>query len=159
MRPSGLALAGLCLVAADADAEPRFGIGLMAGEPTGLSLVTRLGSDRAVQAGLAWSFAENESFHLHADYVILDRGRIAPPELEHRAALYWGVGLRVKFRDDDGLGRNRDDTLVGIRLPLGVVWHAATTAVELFGELAPVFDVAPDTDLDIQLAAGVRRYF
>ena len=49
--------------------ESGFGIGIMIGEPTGLSMKQWLNSSNAIDAGVGWSFTENGSIHLHADYL------------------------------------------------------------------------------------------
>lgn len=157
------AIAAALLVAAlsggTAQAQGRFGIGVIVGEPTGLSFKSWLNNTHAVDAGLAWSFSENESLQFHADYLIHDFNMLRPADFEGRVSLFYGLGGRIKLEDDDGRGRNEDDTLVGIRIPLGITYHFPRKPVELFGEFVPILDVAPDTDLDINLAIGARLYF
>lgn len=142
-----------------AQAQGAFGIGVIVGEPTGLSFKSWLNNTHAVAAGLAWSFSENESLQFHADYLIHDFNMLRPADFEGRVSLFYGLGGRIKLEDDDGRGRNEDDTLVGIRIPLGITYHFPQKPVELFGEFVPILDVAPDTDLDINLAIGARLYF
>jgi hypothetical protein len=45
------------------------------------------------------------------------------------------------------------------RLSLGEGGEKRTTALDLFAELVPVLDVAPDADEDINAAIGLRFYF
>jgi hypothetical protein len=142
-----------------AQAQGTFGVGVIIGEPTGLSVKSWLNNTHAVDAGAAWSFSENESFQFHADYLIHDFNLLRPADLEGRVSLFYGLGGRIKLEDDDGSGRNKDDTLVGIRIPLGITYHFPRQPVELFGEFVPILDIAPDTDLDINLAIGARLYF
>lgn len=155
------ALAGF-LACATAQAQEGFGAGIIVGEPTGLSFKLWLDNVHAVDAGLAWSFSENESLQFHANYLIHDFNLLRPADFEGRVAVYYGLGARIKLSEDDdqnGGGRNRDDTLVGIRIPLGVSYHFPRSPVDLFGEFVPVLDVAPDTDFDLNLAIGARLYF
>lgn len=138
-----------------------FGVGISVGEPTGLSFKGWLNNTRAIDAGLAWSFSENDSLQLHADYLIHDFNMLRPTDLEGRMAVYYGLGARIKLSENDNnnRGRNRDDTLVGIRIPVGVTYHFPRSPVDLFGEFVPVLDLAPDTDFDLNLAIGARLYF
>ncbi len=137
-----------------------FGVGISVGEPTGLSFKGWLDNTRAIDVGLAWSFSENDSLQFHADYLIHDFNMLRPTELEGRMAVYYGLGARIKLSEDnDGRGRNRDDTLVGVRIPIGVTYHFPRSPVDLFGEFVPVLDLAPDTDFDLNLAIGARLYF
>lgn len=138
-----------------------FGVGIIVGEPTGLSFKGWLSNTHAVDAALAWSFSENESLQFHANYLIHDFNLLRPTDFEGRVAVYYGLGGRIKLSEDDdnGRGRNRDDTLVGIRIPLGVSYHFPRSPVDLFGEFVPVLDLAPDTEFDLNLAIGARLYF
>jgi len=60
-----------------------FGLGVILGEPTGLSAKVFQGNNRAFALGAAWSFGNEASLHLHADYLIhrfdlisVDSGRL-----------------------------------------------------------------------------------
>ncbi len=50
--------------------EKDFGVGAILGEPTGVSLKKWLGARTAIDGALAWSFANESGFHLHADYLV-----------------------------------------------------------------------------------------
>lgn len=153
------ALLGMLGCGAAQAQQDGFGVGVIVGEPTGLSLKGWLNNTRAVDAGLAWSFSENDSMQFHADYLIHDFNMLRPTDLQGRVAVFYGLGGRIKLEDGDNGGRNRDDTLVGIRIPVGVNYYFPASPVELFGELVPVLDIAPDTDFDLNLAIGGRLYF
>lgn len=143
-----------------AQAKPGLGIGIIIGEPTGLSLKKWLSNTTAIDAGIAWSFSENDSLHFHADYLLHRFDVFASADLRGRLPLYYGLGGRVKLRDgNDGRGRNDDDALVGIRVPVGISYLFRTAPVDLFAEIVPVLDVAPDTDFDLNAAVGARFYF
>ncbi|MDR2876987.1 MAG: hypothetical protein LBV36_02965 [Chromatiales bacterium] len=138
-----------------------FGVGMIIGEPTGVSLKGWLNNTRAVDMGLAWSFSENNSMQLHGDYLLHDFNLLRPTNLDGRVAVFYGVGGRIKFEHggDDKNARNHDDTLVGVRVPVGVSYYPANMSVELFGEFVPVLDIIPDTKFDLNLAIGGRYYF
>jgi len=152
-----LVMAVLLLAAASANAAPQedFGIGLIVGEPTGLSLKYWLDDERAIDAAAAESFSENDSFQLHGDYLIHDYDLFGADELP----FYCGLGARLKLKDDDGSGRNRRHDIFGIRIPLGITYIFEDAAVDLFFELVPVLDLSPEVELDIGAAAGIRFYF
>jgi hypothetical protein len=47
-----------------------FGIGVMFGEPTGISIKNWTGGSTAINIGAAWSLSgRNEAIHLHADFL------------------------------------------------------------------------------------------
>ena len=130
------------------DAEKDVGIGFMVGEPTGLSLKSWTGGNNAFDVGLAWSLS-NDNIQINADYLWhnynvfndVDSGSLP---------LYYGIGGRVIFDDDDAV--------VGARVPVGINYLFEDSPIGLFLEIAPVFNVAPDTDLDVEGGVGVRFY-
>jgi len=133
-------------------AEGGTGVGVMIGEPTGLSLKRWLDNNRAIDAGLAWSFSDGDSLHLHADYLIHDFTVLKPKDFHARTAFYYGIGGRIKFRE-------HGDTRAGVRIPLGIDLYPANTSIDFFGEFAPIVDLAPSTRADADLAIGVRYFF
>ena len=122
----------------------------MLGEPTGASLKYWLTEESAVDAGIGWSFHNHDDFHIHADYLFhlfdvipVDRGRLP---------VYFGGGLRAKFRD------SRDD-LFGIRAVAGLNYLFDDLPIDIFLEGGPVFDVVPNSDVGFTAAIGARYWF
>jgi hypothetical protein len=128
----------------------RFGIGVMAGEPTGLSAKLHLNKVNALDFGVAWSFSGSGHFHLHADYIFHKFGVINVDS--GQMPLYFGVGARILFRED-----NSDE--IGIRVPIGVAYIFEETPIDLFAEIVPILDLNPDTDLNLNAAIGARFFF
>ncbi|KAF0191133.1 MAG: hypothetical protein FD165_2065 [Gammaproteobacteria bacterium] len=150
----------LLVVAGSANAQDKFGVGIIAGEPTGITVKKWLDNRVAIDAAAAWSFSDNDSFQFHMDYLIHDYTVFHPKELKGRLPLYYGVGGRLKLRDNDNnKNKNNDDTLVGIRVPVGVAYLLPNDPFEFFAEIVPTLDIAPETDLDINAALGFRYYF
>ena len=137
------------LVAAPATARA-FGLGIIAGEPTGLSYKNWVSGRHAVDAAAAWSFADEDALHLHADYLWHFDDRVEGVE-GGRLPLYVGVGGRVKLGD-------RDDD-IGVRIPFGAAFNPNDAPIDVFLEIVPVLDLAPDTELEINAAIGVRYWF
>ena len=160
MKTLLLAATVTCLGAAAALAEPKgIGIGVMVGEPTGISAKKWLDATHAIDGAAAWSFSGGDAFSLHADYLWHRFGVITNPPPE--VVLHYGVGARVQVRDEDdsnGNGNDDDDT-AGVRLPIGLTYLMKGDPVEFFMELAPVVDLVPDTDADFEAAFGIRFYF
>lgn len=150
----------LCACLSTASARERLGIGLIAGEPSGLSMKWWFSELTAIDLAAAWSFSENDSFQLHADYLVHDYTIATHPKWRGKTPVYYGGGLRIKERDDRGNSRrNNDETLVGIRVPVGISYLFPESPVDLFAEFVPTMDVAPRTRLDIGAAIGIRYYF
>ena len=125
-----------------------FGLGIILGEPTGISFKKWTGSKTAIDGAVAWSFSGEDSLHLHADYLFhkfnlfkVEKGKIP---------LYYGIGIRVRAE-----GRTR----VGVRFPIGISYIFEKAPLGIFLELAPLLDLVPDTDFRFNGAIGIRYYF
>lgn len=124
------------------------GLGFMLGEPTGISFKKWTGSKTAIDGAIAWSFSGQDSLHLHADYLVhsfnlitVERGRLP---------LYFGIGARFKLGDPSRFG---------VRIPVGASYIFEEASLDIFFELVPIFDLAPDTDFKIAGGIGIRYYF
>jgi len=147
----------LAMAAANVHAIDGLGVGVIVGEPTGLSLKYWLDDEHAVDGAAAWSFWDHDGFQIHADYLWHNFDLIDPGSLSGKLPVYYGVGARLKLEDDER--RHDGDTVFGIRVPLGISYLFADAPFDLFAEVVPVLDLSPDVDLDINLAIGVRVYF
>jgi len=126
------------------------GLGMIIGEPTGVSFKHWLSRKTAFDAGFAWSFAgRGEELHIHADYLWHMPLRSADPVVR-RTNFYVGIGGRVRFEND---------SRVGARVPLGLVHFIKDTPLDVFIEVAPIMDLAPETDLSANGGIGLRYFF
>ncbi len=130
----------------------RFGVGIIAGEPSGLSLKGYLSSQLAIDAIVAWSFVD-DSLTLVGD-VIYDFFDIPVNTSKVTVPFYAGAGARIGFN----AGKN-DKTKVGIRIPVGVAVQWTQYPIEVFIEAGPGIEVAPETEFDISGGIGARFYF
>ena len=148
----------LATASATAHAMDGLGVGVIVGEPTGLSLKYWLDDEHAIDGAAAWSFWDHDGFQLHADYLWHNFDLIDPDSFSGKLPVYYGVGGRLKLEDDEGR-RHDDHTVFGIRVPLGISYLFADAPFDLFAEVVPVLDLTPDVDLDINVAIGLRFYF
>lgn len=169
-KPIGYLLLVLCILGVTLPANaanPGFGLGIIVGEPTGLSLKSWLSRDSAIDAALAWSFVDhNEHNHyevmqLHADYLLHNFSlfRVSQGKLP----LYYGIGGVGRFYqyDDDWEGDHHDEHSVrlGVRVPLGISYLFSRAPFDLFLEVVPMLALVPETDFWINAAFGGRFYF
>jgi len=77
------------------------GLGVIVGEPTGISGKLWLSGKTAIDGAVAWSFDKNAKLQVHGDFlihkfdlIIVDKGRLP---------LYYGIG---------GMGKNTQQTAV-----------------------------------------------
>jgi len=163
MKRSIIAL-GLLLAAGAAHAQDDFGIGVILAEPTGVSAKLWLGDQEALDAAAAWSFSDYTSFQFHADYLFhrFDIFRDVDTTVG-RPALYFGLGGRLKLGEDRdrgvGNGSDDEDDRLGVRVPVGMTYVFAQAPFDVFGEVVPILDFAPDTEVELNAAIGGRFYF
>jgi len=125
-----------------------FGLGIILGEPTGISFKHWTGYKTALVGAAAWAFGREDAFHLHMDYV-LHNYRLIKAE-RHTIPFYYGIGFRFKDEREDRLG---------IRFPLGIIFMFDEAPVDIFLELVPIFDFVPETGLSFNAGIGARFFF
>lgn len=135
-----------------------FGLGVIVGEPTGISFKSRMSARSAVDGAAAWSVSDENAFQFHMDYLLHNYDLFTVEGIEGRLPFYFGVGGRVKFHDDSSAGDD-GDTVVGVRLPLGINYLAAGPPLDFFFEIVPTMDLVPDTDFELNAGLGMRFYF
>jgi hypothetical protein len=125
-----------------------FGLGIIVGEPTGVSLKTWTGNRTALDFAVAWSFGRHDALHLHVDYLFhnfslfdVDKGDLV---------LYYGIGGRVKAEKK---------ARVGVRIPIGISYFFEKDPIEIFFELGPILDLAPGTDFYMTGGIGIRYFW
>ena len=126
--------------------QGKFGLGIILGEPTGISAKVWMTGTTAVDGAIAWSFANESALHFHADFLIHNFSvfsKVVP--------LYYGIGVRIKFREDD--------TRIGIRIPVGIAYDIPSTQIDLFLEIVPLLNLNPSTSFTLNGAVGGRFYF
>ena len=126
----------------------KLGAGIILGEPTGVSLNYWLTETTSLDAGLAWSFVDENAFQIQADYLIHNFSLIKVSE--GKLPFYFGIGGRLKFAND---------VILGVRVPLGLAYIFAHQPIDVFIEIVPILDLLPQTDFTIGAAVGGRYYF
>ena len=127
-----------------------FGIGVVAGEPTGITGKYMLNDNNGIDAGVGWKTSGDSEFHIYADYLfhIHDLIKVQKGALP----VYIGGGLRWVDRD-------KKDNKVGIRIPVGLEYLFEQVSLGAFAELVPVLNLSPDTEFDLEGGIGIRFYF
>jgi hypothetical protein len=137
-----------------------FGLGLILGEPTGLSaklwtskinafdfgLGVGVGGDRIKYQGY---YDNGSRVHFHMDYLWHSFNAITSTE---RFPLYYGLGAR--FNSGGGYEES-----IGIRGVFGIAWFPHSTPIDIFLELVPVLQITSATGLGIDAGLGIRYFF
>jgi hypothetical protein len=143
------AFLGLTFLWCSATLAGTFGLGVILGEPTGLSFKQWVSNRTALAAAAAWSFGEVSASHVHVDYLI-HTGARPDPDIG-RMLFYAGIGGRLKAEENEAR--------LGARIPLGLVYEFDESPIDVFFEVAPILDLAPGTELRINGGFGIRYFF
>jgi hypothetical protein len=152
----------LFLSSAGAIAQERnFGLGVILGEPTGISAKLWVSSISAFDFGLGWSFGGDRisdynggyngksRVHFHMDYLWHWFDAIHSSE---QIPLYTGVGGRINA----GAGYKSSTAVRGV---FGIAWLPRRTPIDIFLELVPSLQVVPSTSFGIDAGLGARFFF
>lgn len=120
-------------------------LGVVLGEPTGISIQVWQSGTTAIDGALAWSFGRHDKIHIHADYLKHDQLSVDRGSL----TFYYGIGARAILTDD---------ARFGARIPVGLHYVIPDSRVSLFFEVAPVLDLIPATDFDVNGGIGARYF-
>ena len=128
----------------------KFGIGVIAGEPTGITAKYMIDNNSAIDAGVGWETSGDNEFYIYGDYLyhLYHLFEVKKGELP----LYFGVGARF-------IDRENKDNKFGIRIPVGIEYLFDNMPLGAFLELVPVLDLTPDTDFDLEGGIGIRFFF
>lgn len=126
----------------------RFGLGFVFGEPTGVNAKLWQTQELAIDAGIAWSVVEDAATTIYGDLLWhqFDLLEVTNGSLP----VYLGAGARFQFADE---------THFGIRTVVGLDYILARAPFDVFLELVPTFDLAPEADFVFNAAVGFRYFF
>jgi hypothetical protein len=136
------------------ESNHNIGLGIIVGEPTGLSFKLWSKQTVAFDAGAAWSFVGGEYFQIHGD-LLLHNFNLFTVETG-RMSLFYGAGARLKFGEDAAGG---SETVFSLRVPVGLAYEFEKTPIEIFLEIVPMLDFVPATEVQLAGAVGFRYYF
>lgn len=152
MKKGMLVIFLLLFMAASAHAfeRNRFGIGVMAGGPSGITAKYMLDNTNGIDFAVGWSTSGSDEYYFSSDYllhlydVIKIQNMVTP--------LYFGGGVRY-------ISREKKDNKFGARIPVGVEFLFLDNKLGAFGEVVPILNFTPDTDFDLELGIGIRFFF
>lgn len=126
-----------------------FGLGVVVGDPTGISGKLWTSKTTALDGAAAWSLGRHARFQFQLDYVYHNFSAIKVQE--GRFPIYYGFGARIKSEEHE--------TGLGVRVPVGLDYIFAKAPVDIFLEIAPAVTLVPDTTADFDIGLGVRFFF
>ena len=142
-------LSGLFITNNSLAQEQGFGLGVILGEPTGLSAKMWTGPETALDFGLGYSFTTSNSIlHLYTDYVFHNAEWIRS---DKNIIVYYGPGVRLHL--------NEHQSRLGVRGVIGILWIPEGSQFDLFVEAAPMLDIIPATKFGLAGGIGGRFFF
>jgi len=143
--------------AASAQQDRDFGLGLIIGDPTGLTLKGFLSEEMAIDGAIGVEAIHGHNLSIHADVLWH-----FPIKQWDSAALdlYLGVGPVLGFHDR-GNGRNddNDDIHIGARGPFGLAVMFNPARFDVFLEVAAKLWLVERVNFDLDAAIGGRYWF
>ena len=130
-------------------AEPygRFGLGVIAGEPTGVAAKFWVGSRSGLDGAVAWSFIDEDRVQVHLDYQF----HLFPSIRRGYLSFFFGGGGVIRAWGDDVEG--------GVRIPGGALYRFGGVPIGVFVEAAPRMEFIPETKWGISVAGGAYYFF
>ncbi len=125
-----------------------FGLGLILGQPTGVTGAFGLSDHTAIDGAIGLGWIDDRDFYLHVefDYFLPTLVRGGAVDL----SAYLGIG---------GYFYAHNDPAFGARAPFGLSLDFHNAPIEIFLEAALLLNIVPGADLDIRGALGFRYYF
>ncbi|HEY8269587.1 MAG TPA: hypothetical protein VIG33_01760 [Pseudobdellovibrionaceae bacterium] len=131
-----------------------FGLGIILGDPTGLSAKAKLDERHAIDGALAYSSGRHSGLQLHMDY-LWDRAR-SWGTTQGPLNMYYGLGGRLITYNDR---EDNSQISLGPRGSLGLDFNINNPNLEFFGELAMILELIPSIAADLDAGIGVRIRF
>jgi hypothetical protein len=151
---------------AGADGGP-FGLGLIVGEPTGITGLYELGDTTAIDGAIGLDDFGFDGIYIHADFLFILPNLLSGGSVGLRPYLGPGGFLVLGGRDrggnsgsgSSGSGGGGKGSGVGVRVPFGLSLEFRRAPLQIFAEIAPELEVVPDPDFGLGGALGFRYYF
>jgi len=131
-----------------------FGLGVILGDPSGLSGKMKLDGAHSLDGALAYSSGKHSGMQFHATY-LWDRAR-SWGTTQGPLDMYYGLGGRLISYNDN---KDKSQISIGPRGSLGLCFNINNPNIEFFGELAMVLEVTPSISADLDAGVGARIRF
>ncbi len=138
------------------------GVGVILGDPTGLSLRHYREAERTWDATLSFDWDRYVEVTANPSWLFPEAFSKRDRFLRDLTP-YLGIGGALVFYGEEGLRRwrrenedNTQDVSLGIRVPIGIEWKMQEAPLSLFLELAPGIGLVPGTFTFLEGGVGIR---
>ena len=131
------------------------GLGLVLGDPAGLSLRTELNHHNALQLHVGFDLEKFDRTRVVValDYLFYLSNMFKSTRPHGRLSPYFGIGSALQLRELSS------ELKLGVRVPLGLSFRLRAAPLEFFSEIALGIHVLPETATLIDGGIGARWYF
>jgi len=150
--------------ASDIGSGRPFGLGIILGDPSGLSGKWYITSEHAIDFAVGAGWMGGHSLHIHADYLF---HFMLTNHAVFDLPLYIGVGPTFAFwygpyhdrywGTSDYWGDTRFG--LGVRVPFGISFQFNPVPLDLFLEIAPALGLLPGIGFFVEGGIGLRYWF
>jgi hypothetical protein len=139
------------------------GLGLMFGEPSGLSAKYWLSKNNAIDAGIGWAFIGRNGISMHADYLFQHFNFLSKnPKLFFYCGLGGSFGINEQNQKtlikNNRVSSSSSTSRIGVRAPAGIS-YIFDSPFDIFFEIVPILDLVPGVSFGFDAAIGGRIYF
>ncbi len=135
-----------------------FGLGIIAGDPTGLTAKLWLDASNALDFHLSFDFTDEDITFL-VDY-LLHFGAFNVRSNSIELPLYIGIGGKLSIDSFEDRRDDRDARIgLGARVPFGLALLLKRAPLEFFLEVAVGVRIFPATNTFLDAGLGARYYF
>ncbi len=139
----------------------KFGLGVIIGEPTGISAKLWTSNSNALAFGVGWSiegyrfngfdhsYDDVTRTHIHVDYLWHSFHAISPGG---QFPLFYGIGGKINT------GPSYNGTFA-VRGVIGIAWIPKETPLDIFIEVVPSLQLINSTGFGIDAGIGARYFF
>lgn len=146
-------LFAVLFTASFSEAQEKFGLGVILGDPTGFSAKGKIGPEAWLDGVVTFSSGPASTYYLSSDY-IKERPHLFRLD-QQTVDLTYGIGLRIYES-----GKSNDRKFhVGPKVPVGLSTKFRDPSVEIYVEASFIMDVAPSTSGDVDGGIGFRYWW
>ena len=139
----------------------QLGIGIILGEPTGLSFAYRLSRKNFLSTALTWSVKDDE-FRVYMDYYFRKWNLTKDEFKEVDFPVQIGIGLKggvSNEKENSFSTEEKMEAAASLRFPFGMSGVWLNYPFEIFLEIAPGMKLIPEPEFDLDGGLGVRYFF
>ena len=134
---------------ATAQAPEGFGIGIVVGEPSGITASLPIGATNSLNLTAGYGLSHHEAnLTLLGNYVWHERELVTVDA--GKVSLYYGPGVRVLLAEA---------AEVGLGVTLGIDYLVETAPLQIYLEICPGINIVPNTNMNATAGLGARYFF